>query len=397
MRFQAKHTRLACYLAYIAGATVNNLPALLFVTFRKDYALTLEALASLVMVNFAVQMCVDILGAKYADRIGYRRVAMISMGFCALGLVSLAVLPRCLPPYAGLCAATVAYAIGSGLSEVIISPIVEALPASGAGSMSLLHAFYCIGFVIMVALSTLFFRVCGTANWPVLSVLWAAVPAFDLWLFSRVPIVQLRENEEKMPLAKLFSVKIIWVFLLLMVTSGAAEQSMGQWASYFAETELHVSKQEADLLGPCLFAAAMGAARMLYAAFAAGIPVRTALVGSGFFVAAGYMLAALSPLPLAALAGCAVSGFGVGVLWPGVLSLAAKRYPAGGTAMFGLLALGGDVGCFSGPFLVARASSAFTDGEPSVKTGILAALIFPALLVTAAIAVGGDRKNTGKS
>ncbi len=387
MKLSFKHTKYSCYLAYITSAVINNLAALLFVQFCRQFGLELSQLSFIITMNFGIQIFVDFMGAKYADRIGYRKIVRLSQIFAALGLVGLGVFPKIFPSaYAGILVAAVIYAIGSGLTEVVISPIVEALPGDEkASAMSMLHSFYCWGHVLAVALSTGFFYVFGIENWSVLCCIWAIVPVVTFFLFGAVPINQLKNNAEAghSGLGKLFGVKIMWLFLILMVCSGAAEQSMAQWASYFAETELGVNKQLADLLGPCLFAVAMGVVRVFYGIFGEKLNMRLSLFASGLLCIVSYLLAAFVPVPWLSFAGCALCGVAVGLMWPGTLSLAAGIYPAGGTAMFAILALGGDVGCFIGPETVARASSVVSGGVPTIKTGLAFAIVFP--LVIAAV------------
>lgn len=383
-----KHTVLACYLTYITSAVSNNLAPLLFVTFNKQFGLELDKLAFIITMNFGVQIFVDLAGAKYADRIGYKRLVMIAQLFDAAGLICLGTLPNVLPdPYVGIILSAFLYAIGSGLTEVVISPIIEAIPGDAkASSMSLLHSFYCWGHVLMVVVTTLYFKLFGIESWSTICLVWAILPIVNFFFYIFVPVAQLNDdgNAETMPLRKLLSVKIIWVFLLLMLCSGAAEQAMSQWASFFAETELGVSKQVADLLGPCMFAIAMGAARVLFAGVGRRLDIRVGLLISSVLCVVSYLMAAFAPYSLLALAGCTLCGFSVGILWPGVLSLSAKTYPAGGTAMFAILALGGDMGCFVGPELVARVSTALAGGaEPSVKSGLALAIVFPLVILLA--------------
>ncbi len=376
----------ACYVSYITSACVNNLAALLFVTFSKQFGCSLEQLSFILTANFGVQFIVDFLGAKFADRIGYKPLLLTSQVFAAVGLVGLGIFPRIFPSaYAGILTAAFFYAIGSGLMEVIISPIIEALPGDAkASSMSLLHSFYCWGHVLTVVLSTLFMKFFGRENWSILCCLWAIIPICNFFFCRYVPVNQLGgENAERTKLRKLFGVKVMWVFIILMICSGAAELGMAQWSSFFAETELGVSKQTADLLGPCMFAITMGLSRIFYAAVGEKINIRTALLISSALCVISYLLAALAQHPYLSLAGCTLCGFSVGIMWPGVLSLASKTYSAGGTAMFAILALFGDVGCFIGPETVARASSFTPDGVPSVKTGLAYAVIFPVLITGA--------------
>ena len=387
-----KHTIFACYLTYITSAVSNNLVPLLFVTFNRQFGLSLDKLAFIITMNFGIQIFVDLAGAKFADRIGYKKLVMAAQLFDAIGLVSLGVLPNVLPnPYAGIILAALFYAVGSGLTEVVISPIVEAIPTDGvkASAMSLLHSFYCWGHVLMVIVTTMFFKFFGIENWSVICCLWAVLPIVNFVFYIFVPVAQLNDGDdsEPLPLHKLFTVKILWVFFALMLCSGAAEQAMSQWASFFAETELGVSKQVADLLGPCMFAVAMGAARVLFAA-CKKLDIRVGLLISALLCILSYLIAAFAPISFLALAGCTLCGFSVGILWPGVLSLSAKTYPAGGTAMFAILALAGDIGCFVGPEAVARASTALAGGgEPSVKTGLALAIVFPAFILVSSLAL----------
>ena len=375
-----RHTMAACYLGYIGGAITNNFAPLLFLTFQSAFGVSLDKITLLVTINFGIQLVVDLLSAEFLDKIGYRAAIVAAQLFSAAGLVGLAVLPDWLPdPYLGLLAATFLYAVGSGLNEVMISPIVEACPTERkSASMSLLHSFYCWGHVFVVAFSTLFFAVFGVEHWRVLALIWALIPFADAFYFMRVPIAPLNASGEPMPLRKLFSVKLFWVLAVVMVCSGAAEQAMAQWASAFAEAGLRVSKTVGDLMGPCLFAALMGVTRVLYAKFSEKVSLTMFMVGCGILSVAGYLLASLAPFPAVSLVGCALCGLAAGIMWPGTLSLAAAKYPSGGTAMFALLALAGDLGCSTGPTLVGAVSGA-AGGD--LKIGLTAAMIFPILLI----------------
>ena len=398
MKLTYKHTMLSCYAAYITSAVINNLAPLLFVTFNKQFGLSLEQLASIVTMNFGFQIIVDFLGAKFADRIGYRPFILAAQIFAFAGFVGLGIFPKIFPSaYAGIVTAALLYSVGSGLTEVVISPIIEALPGDAkASAMSLLHSFYCWGHVLTVVLSTLFLWKFGIENWSILCILWAVLPAVTFLSFTKVPINQLPgEDGGHISIGKLFKVKILWVFMILMICSGAAEQSMAQWASFFAETELGVSKQVADLLGPCTFAIAMGVARVAFSMIGDKVDIRISIIVSSGICIISYLLASFSPYSVLSLAGCTLCGVGVAILWPGVLSLSSKTYPAGGTAMFAILALFGDAGCFVGPETVARASSAV--GTASVKTGLLFAIIFPLLIAAASFALFAYHKNSTKN
>ncbi|MDR2784762.1 MAG: MFS transporter [Treponema sp.] len=373
-----KHTLAASYFGYVTQAIVNNLGPLLFLTFQRQFGVSLGNLALLVSLNFAVQLLVDMAAVRHVDRIGYRAAAVAASIFSTAGLVSLGILPFVLPdPYMGLVTATVINAIGGGLLEVIISPIVEALPNDNkAAAMSLLHSFYCWGYVGVILLSTLYFNLAGITNWRYLPMLWALIPLGNIFLFSFVPLRTLT-GEDNAPVSArtLFTKNSFLLLLLIMICSGASEQAMSQWASFFAEAGLKVSKTTGDLLGPCAFAVLMGTVRVFFGLKQEAIKLTRVLTGAGILCIASYFVTVFSPFPLLSLAGCAVCGFSVGIMWPGTFSLASKLFPRGGTAMFAILALAGDAGCASGPGLVGLVMDATT-----LKTGLLAAVVFPLLL-----------------
>ena len=381
-----RHTKYASYIGYITQAIINNLPALLFVTFNTDYGVSLEKLGLLVSVNFFTQIIVDLLSVKYVDRIGYRAGAVAAHVFAVLGLVCLSVLPRVMPDrFAALIIATCLNAVGGGLTEVLISPIIESLPGDEkAGAMSLLHSFYCWGHMAVVLLSTLYFSTVGIKNWHWLPLIWAVVPFINIFLFAKVPLRVLVEEEKQIPVIKLFKNWMFYVFLILMVCSGAAEQAMSQWSSLFAEQGLKVSKTVGDLLGPCFFALMMGISRLLYGIFGSRINIRFGLLLSGCLCVISYLVATLSLDPIVSLLGCALCGFSVGLFWPGTLSAASEGFPAGGTAMFALLALAGDMGCSAGPGLVGLLSGTFErtmEVTAALKTGIRFGVVFPIVLI----------------
>jgi MFS family permease len=392
--FSYRHTMLACYAGYISQAVVNNLGSLLFLTFQRQFSVSLGKLALLISLNFVTQLLVDLAAVKFVDRIGYRTAAVSAHIFCTTGLVLMGILPFVLPdPYIGLAAAVVINALGGGLLEVIVSPIVEALPNENKfASMSLLHSFYCWGYVGVVALSTLYFTLIGTENWRWLPMLWAAIPLGNIFLFSAVPVKSLAGSHETtvFPIRFLFSKKVFVVLFVMMIASGASEQAMSQWASLFAEAGLGVSKTLGDLLGPCAFAVLMGLARVFFGAQKPGLKLEQSLFGAGCLCFISYLITVFSPLPLLSLVGCALSGLSVGIMWPGTFSLASGVFPAGGTAMFALLALAGDVGCAAGPGLAGAVMN-----RTALKTGILAAAVFPVLLAAGLIALRPGKKAPG--
>lgn len=382
MKQNYKYTIYASYVGYIVQAIVNNLAPLLFLTFQRQYDISIDLIGLLITINFGVQLVVDMLAAKYVDRIGYRTAIVAAHVFSAAGLIGMGFLPDLLPvPYVGLVLSICCYAVGGGLIEVLISPIVEACPTEDkSGNMSLLHSFYCWGHVAVVLLSTLFFRLIGIEYWKILTVLWAIVPIANAILFTKVPIRTLVEEGQEISVKEMFSMKIFWVFIVMMVAAGASEQAMSQWASAFAEMGLKVSKTMGDLLGPCMFAVLMGCSRAFYGKFSDKINLKSFITASAVMCIFSYLLAILSPNPVVSLAGCGLTGLSVGIMWPGTFSLAAEKCPQGGTAMFAFFALAGDLGCSSGPGLVGLVSGLFGD---QLKIGLLAAIVFPVLLILA--------------
>lgn len=370
------HTIYASYIGYITQAIINNFAPLLFLTFVEDYDLTLDKITMITTINFLVQLAVDFISAKVIDKVGYRPAILAAHVCCGLGLISMAVLPEMLSdPYAGLIIAVVLYAIGGGIIEVLISPIVEACPTKKKeAAMSLLHSFYCWGHVGVVLLSTAFFAAFGIENWKVLACVWALIPFANIVYFAYVPIYAVVEESEKLSLGKLLRRKAFWLLVVLMICAGASEQAMSQWASAFAESALNVSKTVGDLAGPCAFAVFMGTARAIYGKYSDRIPLKKMMVGSAVLCIVCFLTAALSGNPLIGLMGCALCGFSVGIFWPGTFSIAALRLPGGGTAMYALMALAGDLGCSSGPTVVGLAANAF-GGD--LKIGLLLAVIFP--------------------
>ena len=380
MRTNAKCSLYACYIGYITQAIVNNLLPLLFVVVQKEFSLTVTQIGFLVTFNFGIQILTDLMAARYAEKLGYRVCIVAAHVLCALGLMGLGLLPKLFAdPYVGLLTAVAIYAVGGGLIEVLVSPIVEALPLERKEAvMSLLHSFYCWGHAGVVLLSTLYFRLFGIENWRLLTVLWAGIPAANIFLFLFCPIPMLTEEGEGMTMKQLFGSRLFWLFALLMLCAGASEQAMSQWSSFFAEQGLQVSKTLGDLLGPCAFALLMGLSRLFYGVKGGRIPLKGFLRVSSLVCIGAYLLAVFSPVPVLSLVGCGLCGLSVGILWPGVFSLAAKHCPKGGTAMFALLALAGDAGCSGGPGLVSTVAGLAGD---RLKAGLLAAILFPLLLI----------------
>ena len=372
-------TIYASYLGYVTQAIVNNFAPLLFLIFARDFSLSLTQITAITTVNFAVQLGVDLVSARVVDRIGYRPCIVAAHVFAAAGLVGLALLPHVLPAYTGLMISVVLYAIGGGITEVLISPIVEACPTQRKeAAMSLLHSFYCWGHVALVLVTTAFLAVFGEGSWPVLACLWALVPLANIVLFRLVPLADVTAGHEKISLGRLLRQPSFWLLLGLMVCAGASEQAMSQWASAFAESGLHISKALGDLAGPCAFATLMGLSRALYGKYADRIPLRGFMLASCALCILCYVVAAWSGQAVLAMLGCAICGFSVGIFWPGTFSMAALALPGGGTAMYALMALAGDLGCSGGPTVVGLVADA---SQGSLQAGLGAAIVFPVLML----------------
>lgn len=381
-RFTYKHTIYACFLGYIVQAVVNNFVPLLFLTFRDTYGIPLSKITLLITFNFVLQLTIDLLSASFIDRIGYRASAVLAHIFAAAGLLSLTILPELMgDPFTGILLSVIVYALGGGLLEVLVSPIVEACPSDNkASAMSLLHSFYCWGQVGVILLSTLFFTTAGIGHWKILARLWALVPLANILLFAVVPIGSLLAEDEKgMSFRQLFSSRIFWILMLMMFAAGASEMAISQWASAFAEMGLGVTKTIGDLAGPMFFAVLMGSARTYYGKKGDRIHLENFMLGSSLLLILGYLITAVSPWPFLSLLGCGLCGLSVGIMWPGTFSLATSRIRGGGTLMFALFALAGDMGCSLGPTAVGQIAGALND---NLYAGILCAVLFPVLMAS---------------
>ena len=381
MKPNYQKTMIACFVGYIVQAIVNNFVPLLFVTFQNSYGISLSKITMLITINFVIQMLIDALSARFVDKIGYRASALLAHACTIVGLGLLTILPEILPDaFSGILISVILYAIGGGLIEVIISPILEACPTDNKETaMSLLHSFYCWGHMGVVLISTLFFSVFGIQNWKILTYVWMLIPLVNFFLFAKVPIYSLTsEGEAGLSLKELFSMRLFWILMLMMACAGASEQAVSQWASTFAEQGLGVSKTVGDLAGPMAFAFLMGLSRLIYGKYGERMNIDRFMVCSCILCIASYLCISLVPNAYISLLGCAVCGFSVGILWPGTFSKASSAIRRGGTALFAMLALAGDIGCSGGPTLVGFVSGALGD---NLRMGILAAILFPVLLL----------------
>ena len=382
MKLTFKHTKLACYCGYMTCAIASNFPPVLFIIFQKEFGLSIGALGALISLNFGVQLLADIMGAYYVEKIGYRPSAIIANFLVASGLIFMGILPLVLSAkFLALAISTITYAIGSGISEVLLSPVIEAIPSDEkSANMSILHSFYCWGQLLSILITTAFIAFFGSKNWNILCFVWALVPIFSALLFTKVPINQLTGTKHTSSL-NIFKNRIFLLFLVLMIVSGASEIAVSQWASLFVETALGVSKSLGDLLGPCMFALLMGISRIFYAKQNSKINLANYIIFCGSLCVFGYILMAFIPNNYISLAAIGLIGFSVGVMWPGSLSLASEKFPSGGTAMFAYLAIFGDIGCTSGPAIAAFVSEYITLNGSALKAGLAVCTIFPVAVV----------------
>lgn len=399
-----KQTRYSCYLGAACQAITNNLAPLLFLIFQRQFGLSFEEVGRLILVNFVTQILVDLLCVRYVDRLGHRKAMILAHSLCGGGLILLGLLPALLPKnlaYAGLTLAVIVYASGGGLLEVLMSPIADALPGDEKeAAMSMLHSFYCWGQMTVVLVSTLLLKVIGDAAWPVLPILWAIVPFLNVYRFGKVPLAPPIPDEHKMTVRQLFNSKFFLLALVMMLGAGASEIAMSQWSSLFAEEGLGVTKVLGDLLGPCLFAVFQGTGRALYGVYGSRINLTKALFFCSLLCVGCYTLTVFAPSPILSLMGCAFCGLSVSLMWPGTFSMSAARFPAGGTAMFGLLAVFGDLGCSLGPWLTGLISDLFqktslsqtliattglTASQVGLRAGLLAAAVFPLFMLVGVV------------
>ena len=391
MKTSYKRTMYACFVGYIVQAIVNNFVPLLFVTFQKTYQIPLSKITLLITINFIIQLLIDLLSAGFVDRIGYKASVTIAHICSAVGLLALTLLPELTAdPFAGILIAVAVYAVGGGLLEVLISPIIEACPTDNKEkAMSLLHSFYCWGHVGVVLISTIFFSTMGIENWKIMALIWAIVPIVNGITFTKVPIATLiEEGETGMTIRELCRNKTFWILMLMMLCAGASEQGVSQWASTFAEQGLGVTKTIGDLAGPMAFAILMGSSRAFYGKFGDRMDLDKFMIGSSILCIISYLCISLAPSAFVSLIGCSICGFSVGIMWPGSFSKASMALRRGGTSLFALLALAGDVGCSGGPTLVGFVSGILSD---NLKKGILAGVIFPVFLLVGILLLGKSR------
>lgn len=385
-----KKTVAACFIGFISQAITVNFPPLLFLTFHNTYNIPLEKITFLVIVNFVTQLLTDLVASKYAKKIGYRTCLVLCHALAAAGLIGMAFLPDLMNTFTALIIATCVYAVGSGLLEVLMNPVIEACPIKNKeGIMSIMHSFYCWGVVGVVLFSTAFFAGIGINNWKILTCLWAIIPFINSLLFTHVPIYPIAEETgDRANYKELFSQKVFWIIMVIMVCSGAAELTVGQWASTFVEAGLNLPKSQGDLIGVCGYSACMGIARVFYGKFSDKISLRGTIIASAVLCIISYLLIGLAPSPMLGLLGCGLCGLSTGIFWPGTILLASQRVKSGGTTMYALCALGGDAGCSAGPALAGFMTGVLGG---NLRLGILCSIVFPIIMIFGLILLG--RKN----
>lgn len=390
-----KKTLHACYRGYITQAIIVNLAPLFFIIFQDRYNVSFVTLGSIVLLNFVTQLMTDLVSIKFIEKVGYRIAAVMAHLLASIGLVLLGTLPNIMPVVPALVTATLFYSVGGGLLEVIVSPIVDSLPGEEKeSSMSLLHSFYCWGQVLVILITTCLLFFIGNKNWHIIPILWAILPIYNLIKFLKVPMLPPLTSDERMPIKKLLNSKIFLVILLLMLCAGASELALAQWASLFTEKALGVSKAIGDVFGPCLFGVLMGVGRTVYGIYGGKVKLLRVLIISSLLCICAYLLASLSQNAMISLVGCALCGLSVSLMWPGMLSFASEEFKTGGTAMFGIMAVFGDMGCSVGPWVIGFVSEfTIATGEAqALRYGVLAAVIFPIVMMIGTLFLQKKRK-----
>lgn len=385
---QQSYTRLkaACYMTNISMAVVCNLPPLLFLTFRSLYGISYSLLGLLVLVNFCTQLGIDLAFSFFSRRFNIPLAVKLTPALTVAGLFLYAVWPWLFPDsvYVGLVVGTVLFSVAAGLAEVLISPVIAALPSKDPDrAMSGLHSAYAWGAVGVVLLGTVLLLVFGMTNWPWLVLLFALVPLTGFVLYMGQTIPPLQTEEQAGGALRLLRQPGLWLCVLCIFCGGAAEVTMAQWASSYLEQALGISKVWGDVFGVALFSVTLGLGRTLYAKRGRHIARVLTLGAAGAAVC--YLTAAVCDQPLVGLAACAFTGLCVSMLWPGSLVVATDRFPTGGVFIYAMMAAGGDLGASVGPQLVGVITdltlAAGGSEQQGLKLALLGGMLFPLLAV----------------
>lgn len=382
MRSKFLGTKLACYVGYVVQAVINNFLPILFIALQDVYGLGYERLARLIIFNFASQIAVDFSAPKIVALFGYRKSAALSQAMAALGLVSMGILPRIMSnTYLAIIISIIIYAIGSGMMEVIISPIIEMLPTKNkSGNMAFLHSFYCWGQAFTIIVTTLLVTVFGYKGWANIPLIWAVIPFLNTFSFFKVPVIEPKGEEKGDSFKSLASSKRFIIYMVMMFCGGACEIAMAEWASLFAQQALGISKVIGDLAGPCAFALFMGTGRVLYGWISKKVDFRKTVIVMSLLCFICYLTVAFCKIPAFSLIACAACGFSVSLFWPGVLSEGAKDFKRGGSVMYGVFALCGDTGCSAGPWIIGIIADRL-----GLNFGFSVAAIFPVIMIIATV------------
>ncbi len=396
-------TKYASFITCFSTAITGNFSALLFLSFHRMYGISYTLLGLLILMNFGTQLIFDLLFSFCSGKFNLKFCVKITPLVMAVGLVLLGLAPVIFKNniFFGLIFATVVASCGGGLSEVLSSSVIAAIPSNNPQrTMSILHSCYAWGVVIVVLVTTAFFRFFGIENWAALTLFFAIIPfvAFLMFLFSSVP--DLEEDSEDSVQGNILKNKTMWLCVLAIFLGGAAECTMSQWCSTYLEQSFGITKAVGDVFGVALFGAMLGLGRTLFARF--GKKIENALFFGSVMASVCYLCAALVPVPAVGMLACAFTGFSVAMLWPGSLLAVQKLVPEKSVTMFALMAAGGDMGASLCPQLVGIITDAVMNlnifssasaEQISMKIGLLFATLFP----VAGIVVFGIIKNKIKN
>ncbi len=348
-----KYVRLGCFMSNITMATITNVPPLLFLTFREEFGISYSLLGMLVLINFFSQLIIDLIFSFFSHKFNIPKAVKATPFLYLSGLLAYAILPWLFPSHAylGLVFGTVIFSASSGFCEVLISPVIAALPSDDPDrDMSKLHSVYAWGAVFIVIASTLFLLAFGKNSWHILCIILTVIPILAIYFFSKCTLPEMETPEKVSGVIEMLKNKGIWLCVLAIFLGGASEVTMAQWSSGYLEQVFRLPKVWGDILGVALFSVMLGFGRTLYAK--RGKNIERVLFLSTLGATLCYFVAAISTTPIIGLVACAFTGFCVSMLWPGSLVVASGRYPSGGVFIYALMAAGGDFGASVGPQLV---------------------------------------------
>lgn len=392
-----KRVKLACYATNITMSVIGNLSPLLFLTFRSLYDISYSLLGLLILINFCTQLCVDLIFSFFSHKFNIALTVKLTpvIAFVGLGFYALSPILFSQNIYLGLVLSTIVFSAASGLAEVLISPVIAALPSENPErEMSKLHSVYAWGVVFVILVGTLFLLFCGGTNWQWLAAIFMLVPMLAACLFFTAKLPVLETPERVSGALALLKNKKLWLCFFGIFLGGASECTMGQWSSSYLEQALGLEKVWGDIFGVAMFAVALGLGRTLYGKF--GKNIEKVLFLGGLGAAVCYLVAAISNIPLLGLIACALTGFCVSMLWPGSLIVASERVPQGGVFVYAMMAAGGDLGASVAPQLVGIVTDAvsqnaaaaefavelgITSEQLGMKTGMLLGAVFPIIAV----------------